>query len=256
MMNTTSQIIPPLPSHIPPERSWSYELILWRESMTNPQETVYRTLSFLADIDESLRAKYIYMKEFELSPKQIAKTIQKGASEMPDLGSNFTVTTTLDSLTYSYSFSVGISNPMFSNVFVMKIPRSKVEGNNSILTFDRVQFIFQGLVEVFDPFWGAISNNLNFQRFVKVSQQIDCFKIPSAIHWFNYFDRYVLERLNPDRVLSAPFHSVVKLKSQGVMAILQEEPFNDRDPDHLQRQYEVMEYLNFNELYCQYPRCR
>jgi hypothetical protein len=256
-MSTISQIVPPLPPHISPETNWVYELILWRKSMTNSEEIVYRTLRFLADVDESLQAKYLYKEEFEVSREKIAEAIQKGANDMPGIGriaSNFIVATTLDSSAFAYTFSIGITHPSLCNVLIMKIPRTKVEGDNPVLRFDTLKFIFRGLVEIFEPFWGAISNNLNFQRFGQVSKQIEGFKLPSAIHWFNYFDRLVLENLDADKVFSAPFYSIERLENKGVIAILQPKPFKEREPEHLQRQEQVMQYLNFDELYRRYSR--
>jgi hypothetical protein len=60
--------------------------------------------------------------------------------------------------------------------------------------------------------------------------------------------------LDADKVFSAPFYSIERLENKGVIAILQPKPFKEREPEHLQRQEQVMQYLNFDELYRRYSR--
>ena len=67
------QIIPPLPPHIPQKLNQVYELILWRKSLVDSQEIVRQILLFLAGVDESFRAKYIYQEDFGASPAPIRK---------------------------------------------------------------------------------------------------------------------------------------------------------------------------------------
>ena len=110
------------------------------------------------------------------------------------------------------------------------------------------------------PFWARVYDKelIITDRIDKLRFSVDLAKVPDTIHWFNYFDAEMAERLGGNtKLLSAPAYHVAELESPpGIVLVLQREPFDFHNPAHRQRHEEVAKYLELQRLHDLYPKKR
>jgi len=128
--------------------------------------------------------------------------------------------------------------------------------------------MFIGCVQGFTPYWGCIKNldnvdRLNGQQFRnrrgkwprERGPKVDERLVPKHVHWFNYFGPEFVERLGgASFLLDGPVAEASSVPEVGgVVWILQDEPFDDNNAEHLARQQRAAEYLRLADVHKRYP---
>jgi len=122
---------------------------------------------------------------------------------------------------------------MFSNTCVVSLP----EGFTG-LTTRKKEFIhlFKQLIKIFEPYFAFVSNGKN-------EQYSDAFWMnnkPAYVHWINYFDSTTAETIGLESVLSI---DGVEELGNGYFFMLQDEPIDVNNPQHMEKQRKVTELL-------------
>lgn len=134
-------------------------------------------------------------------------------------------------------FTIGVKYPKLKNIFIFNLPTSVFLGNQykpSILIT-----IFKKYCEVFEPFWGCISN----------SDNINCYdgywknEKPSTVHWLNYFGESLVQRIGCKKIESAPVAFIEK-QNQGYLILLKDSPIENENQKDLELQRKVNTYFN------------
>lgn len=169
---------------------------------------------------------------------------------------------TLDS-TVGLSISLGMDEPLFMrdfDVLSVGLDTKHVEGPQALFSFEEIYALFIEGLGVFQPFWGEVCDHelTRTDRIDALRFSVDRTQVPDTIHWFNFFDEGMTERLGgKKRLLSAPVHDVEEWESPpGIVLILQREPFDFHNPEHRQRQEGVVQYLELERLHDLYPKKR
>ena len=135
-----------------------------------------------------------------------------------------------------------------------------LDDSAGLLTFANLYALFVNSADLFQPFWAGVWDHelIITDMIQKLRFSVDPRKVPHTIHWFNYFDADMVERLGgKTRLLSAPAYSVAELESPpGVVIVLQREPFDFHNPTHRQRQEAAVKYLELGRLQERYPKKR
>lgn len=161
------------------------------------------------------------------------------------------------------SISLGMDEPLFMrdfDVLSVGMDAKHVEEPQALFSFEEIHMLFVNGLDVFQPFWARIYDKelIITDAINKLRFSVDLRKVPDTIHWFNYFDAEMIERLGGKaKLLSAPAYLVVESESPpGIVLILQREPFDFHNPAHRQRQEEAVKYLDLPRLHARYPKER
>ena len=214
----------------------TYSMILWSNASKEIfEKSLLKANNLLANLKELGP---------ELSPNYITARKKKDIMEfrgdldtLKDLllnGINKEGKILLDDLGYSVSFissllnddsasirlNIGVSNSRFSNNFVVDFPVSFPINNNQII--EKLIKLYKRCVIIFNPYWACISNNLNMERYENYMVN----KIPVTIHWINYFDSEVSDKLGEKAILIAPVNAKEKFH-KGYFVMLKRTPLDD-----------------------------
>jgi hypothetical protein len=122
---------------------------------------------------------------------------------------------------------------MFSNTCVFNLP----EGFSGFADRQKEFIIlFKQLIEVFEPYYGFVSNCSNRQFGDALWRN----NKPTYVHWANYYDTTIAETIGLESVLS--IDGVEKLGT-GYFFMLQDEPIDVINPQHMEKQREVTQML-------------
>ncbi|MBE7528764.1 MAG: immunity 52 family protein [Ardenticatenaceae bacterium] len=117
-------------------------------------------------------------------------------------------------------------------------------------------FVF-GL-QLFQPFyaWGTMSGEVNYSEEYRKRPSLRETDLPPVVEWFNYYDSSIVERLGGlEKLLSVPVFLAEPVEDLGgVILILQQEPFDYTNPDHLENRRRVEEYLELPRLHQQFQK--
>jgi hypothetical protein len=161
--------------------------------------------------------------------------------------------------------SIGLildSPPCVRNFDVLSIDLSlkHLKGPRPIFGFDELRTLFLSGVKLFQPFRAEVHDAeiVVTDEFQTVRLSMDKTKIPTAIHWFNFFDEAMVKRLGgEEKLLTAPAYQAEVWKSPpGILLILQRELFDYQNPEHRQRYREITKYLELDRLHALYPKRR
>ena len=113
--------------------------------------------------------------------------------------------------------------------------------------------IFSFIVELFSPFYAYSSKagEINYSyEYQEKSKKFGRTKLPIAIEWFNYFDSDWTNRLGGfDKLQGSSAYRVTRLGQQnGSMLILQREPFDYRNENHIKKRLQVEKDLELTKL--------
>jgi hypothetical protein len=133
-------------------------------------------------------------------------------------------------------------------------------GRTTMFNYEKLYSLFVELISLFEPFWARITDEelITADGFGKIHLSVDVTKVPATIHWFNYFDDEIADRLGGrEKLRSAPVYQVKEWENPpGIILVLQREPFDFHNQEHRQRHAEVTRYLDLDRLQSLYPKRR
>lgn len=115
------------------------------------------------------------------------------------------------------------------DVLTLSFEKELLDPPNPFLTFEILETIFYGLVKQFTPFWAALVDpDLYTREFQELTFRIDRTKIPETIHWFNFFDLQMAERLGGlSKIQELSAYKIEEINNPpGIVLILQQEQFD------------------------------
>ncbi len=171
----------------------------------------------------------------ELLKKGINK---EGNNQFLDLGYRMSFFSSLrEDDSASISLLVGASNSCTTNSLIVNLPLTLPVYESSDIN-DKLISTFKECVEIFDPFWACIGNNVNVRRFDGYWRD----DLPTAIHWVNYFGNGICKIFGDKKIESAPTSSIEKFHL-GYIVKLKDSPLNDEIEDDIELQKKVNEYF-------------
>lgn len=233
-----------------------YRLILWagprKESEDEQVARVQRIVDTLREYHPSIWPRYETAwskhkaREYDFAEARTREIIRRSADKTsPDLGSVFGFFSDMDDdRTAGISFNTGLSAPDTTNSFVLKFPlEPPLNSQDTPFPPPVVEELFKRCVEIWQPYWGAVADRVNDDRFSGLSPKpIPGGKLPVSVRWINFFGGPLasfvghrrFQRLRGGRL--EPF-------GDGMLLVLQDEPFDDGNLEHLQRQQEANRVL-------------
>lgn len=233
-----------------------YNQVFWTFGKHNPAMLTLRINDFLAQYGRAYMPLYLAGKEVTLAKASLEKDFAAWGNE--------------DGMAVGLKSSNGIvlritthykeyKNISVSNTLRIGFDLKHLRGPQPMLTLDRLKEIFVFCARLFVPFWGysSKSGEINVSsEHQRMWQIIDLDKVPVAIEWFNYFSPEWVERFGgQEKLLAAPvFQAEPVAELGGVVLILQPEPFDYTNPEHLDNRRRVEQYLNLAHLHQIFPR--
>lgn len=235
--------------------NWKYQLILWSKNAESSTQAVYELLRFLSKLGEEFEPKFYGKKRIPILDIEYINNLilENKDKTFPQFGSNLVFSTSYPKMGISYRFSVGITSEKFPNTFIIEIPADYFLKDTALISYDKLLDIFDKSIKIFNPFWGCVLNTTNHLRFASVFEKIDTMKIPLGIFWLNYFDTNIEKLIGYQNLEKASFKDIIK-KDRGGIYVLQHDPFLDYNYHHLELQNEIIQKLNFQNLFNKFPR--
>lgn len=223
-----------------------HSLILWANAANEDFQVslnkAHDLLLALKEFGPELSPNYITAKKkkeapnFDWSLETLQELLKKGVNKegktvFPDLGYSVSFFSSLkDDDSAGISMLVGASNSSITNNFIVNLPLSlpiyeSPEVNKRLIT------VFKECVRIFSPFWACIGNGVNLRRYDGYWSD----KLPTAIHWVNYFGSDVSKTFGEAKITSSPTYSKEKLHS-GYLIVLKDGPINDEIEDDIKLQ--------------------
>lgn len=214
-----------------------HSLILWANAANEDFQVslnkAHNLLLALKEFGPEVSPNYITAKRkkdasnFDWSLETLQKLLKKGINKegktiFPDLGYRVSFFSSLkDDDSAGISMLIGASNSSITNNFIVNLPLSlPIYTSNKVRS--KLIFLFKECIRAFEPFWGCIGNNVNIRRYDGYWGD----KLPTTIHWVNYFDSQVSEVLGEAKIISSPTYIIEKFHS-GALILLKDEPIND-----------------------------
>jgi hypothetical protein len=152
-------------------------------------------------------------------------------------------------------------NVQFPNNMRIGLNWEHITDTSNGLSFDQLYKLFKFCIKLFEPYYayGSKCGEVNHSNsYWQIFQTIDSDKVPVAIEWFNYFDSEMVDRLGgKEKLLSAPVYIIEPDKElNGLLLVLQKEPFDYLNSEHLKNREVVEDYLDLNRLHALFPRQR
>lgn len=234
-----------------------HSIILWApardEEFDSVAERAYAILTELKNFGEELSPNYLKVmrkkdaKPIELTPAIFKDILRKninkeGKMEFPDLG--YTVgffSSLINKKSAGISMTIGVTNPKFTNTLTINTPQ-EFPVYTDVVVAENLVYTFKKCVEIFEPFWGSIVNNVNGDRVSRFCNK----SLPTTTHWANFFGSDIVKRLGESRIAQAPVQNAERLGS-GYFIRLKELPINDECEDDIKIQIQANSYFGFSD---------
>lgn len=161
--------------------------------------------------------------------------------------------------------SIGLTQDYPANVrefdvLSVALHRDHISGAHPLLGFEHLYTLFTECIKLFQPFWARLAD-AELMKLTAVGQlnvSVDLTKVPDTIHWLNFYSEELVGRLGGRAVLTAaPAYETREWNDPpGMLLVLQREPFDCHDPEHLARHDRINKYLGIRNLHALYPRQR
>ena len=156
--------------------------------------------------------------------------------------------------------TIGVDAPEFVrdfDVLTVGFDSEHLTGPQAMFDFDSLYKMFTESIKLFRPFWAAVrdSDIVLTDEFREIRLSVDGTKLPFDIDWLNYFGQDMAERLGGmQKLLGAPAHLVEHAQDpDGIILVLQRQPFDCHDLEDLRRQRKIAEYLDLSKIHAMYP---
>jgi hypothetical protein len=232
----------------------SHSLILWANASNEEFQVslnkAHDLLLALKDFGPELSPNYLPanrkkdVTNFDWSLETLQELFKKGINKegeiaFPDLGYELSFFSSLDEdESAGISMTLGVRNNKFINNFVVDLPLSlpiyeSLEVNKRLIT------VFKECVRIFNPFWACIGNDVNLRRYDGYWGN----KLPTAIHWVNYFGSEVSKTFGDVKITSSPTYIKEKFHS-GYLLLLKNGPINDEIEDDVKLQHRANKHFS------------
>lgn len=214
-----------------------HSLILWASASNENFEASLKKsnelLSALKEFGYELSPNYITAKRkkdaqpFDWSTDTLAELLKKGVNKegkktFSDLGYRVSFFSSLkEDDSAGISLLVGVSNTNFINNFIVNLPLSLPMYDDNLLN-EKLIKVFKECIKIFNPFWACIGNSVNLRRYDGYWGE----KLPTAIHWVNYFDNEISQLLGDNAIMASPV-SIKEKFHHGYYLVLKNKPIND-----------------------------
>lgn len=214
-----------------------HSLIFWSNaSNENFEESLKKSnklLFVLKEFGYELSPNYITAKRkkdvqiFDWSIDTLAELLKKGVNKegkttFSDLGYRVSFFSSLkEDDSAGISLLVGVSNPNFINNFIVNLPLSLPMYDDNLLN-EKLIKVFKECIKILNPFWACISNSANLKRYDGYWGE----KLPTAIHWVNYFDNEISQVFGESAIMTSPV-SIKENFHHGYCLVLKNKPIND-----------------------------
>lgn len=231
-------------------------MILWarpcKDDFEQMLEKAYSILSLLKQAGSQFAPNYLTglkkanTNQFDLSYENLAKIIKKGRNvelgvSESTLGYKFSFFSSMNNeYSSGISMSIGISNPKFNNTLIVNFPE-RLALSSDDLVVEKVINMFMDCCIIFKPYWGCISNNLNIGRYDRLFGN----KVPTSIHWMNYFGIDIVDLVGRSKVEIAPLYSIEKTE-HGYFLRMQKYPLSELNSNDIEKQENLNLYFGFN----------
>lgn len=237
-------------------------LIMRSQSTGDPTQTVWKIVQILSGLGDRFRPNVLILgqglsESVDLhSPQDIERILQDQRfliimEEGPSVSFGFAPARQ----DIRFYIATGVVDK-----FIIDFPSQ--EPITDIVSTNELHGLFRDLAVAYNPFWGCVQNAENVDRLLLTTDpsrrypksKVDTSKVPQLIHWFNYFGPAFIERLGGREHLSAgPVWRVEEIESlSGIIWILQQDPLDAYNSEHLARQQDAMRYLRLPEIHKQY----
>lgn len=234
-----------------------HKIILWKKaekkdkSFEEISNDLFNLLCVFDEFPNEMRPNYFsaysknsfknYDHSFETLKTMLNDFVNKEHNNNFDnLGYRFSMFSSLENKkSFGYQILVGNKDERFNNSIVISIPIGFdcYNSDNYNLIFD----LFVKLTNVFNPYWGCISNKI-------ISDKYDSFfenKKPTTIHWINYFNEELQKIIGIERIYnSLSLFSNIKFKDN--VLSLQESPINAFNQSEMNYHRQVECFFNLN----------
>ncbi len=252
-----------------PKTGLLYTMIFWHHGVDDPVETVWRIVQSLSAVDLPIR--YEAQKPRPLDTRDaVRESIEEGYGRrdgeidysMGSMASNL-LTAPPGENPASLHFTTGAKDARYIDSYYLRM-RTDAADLALPIALEDLDRLFREWASIIRPFWGAIIENNNERRilgsdqnYVSTFDQYEDFpinlvkskEVPQIIHWYNYFGSDFVERLGgAEKLLQAPIHLAERLE-EGILWVLQPEPFDDANPEHRARQEAATEYLDLPTIH-------
>jgi hypothetical protein len=235
----------------------AYSMILWakanREDFKVTVDKAYNVLITLKEYGPELSPNYLPayrkkdVKPYDLNYSNLEQLIKKNVNRegnlvFEDLGHTIGFFSSLkDDDSAGIHFSIGISNPQFTNSLVVDFPLSMDIFNDSIS--ESLLSLFKKCVLIFDPFWGCIKSSFSLNKFGTIRKN----EKPTTIHWVNYWDKDLARKVTEQRIESASLYLKEKTENGGYLLVLQKKPDDYNSEEDMKLQDKVNKELGLVE---------
>jgi len=240
-----------------------YSLILKTEQTRDPVTMAWDVIQTLSAFGDALAPSYIGTGSGQREPLALAdqRDLVKLLDEQRDhfggageLGIPLALTPT-DPLVRVYLTIGQIGGPSS-----LVVDFSAEVAIDRLISTAHLRRLFSLLVSNTVPAWGCIQEADNTDRLGQRYQaavgrrRASIWAEPSKrpmVHWYNYLGPGLTRQLGGiERVLACPAWRTEQIAELGgVVIILQEEPFDNSNREHLARQNQAMEFLGFSAAY-------
>lgn len=158
---------------------------------------------------------------------------KEGKTEFPDLGYTVNFFSSLDDdKSAGISMKLGNSNPKFSNTLVISLPFELEMNSNDVTT--RLKTLFVSLIEILNPYWGAVVNAKNANRYDGYWKD----NVPTTVHWLNFFGADIVKKIGMKRIEKVDWYRIQPLHD-GYYLQLSDKPIQDNLIESAAKQTEV-----------------
>lgn len=231
-----------------------HSIILWAEPKKEAFEDLsvkcYNILNILKNFSPDLSPKYILdfetkkFKEYEFNINEIKKILKdninkEGDKIFPELGYRIHFISHLNTAnTTGISMTIGASFERITNTINIGIKDDFVLYDNHKVNFHLVK-LFKNLIELYKPFWGCVSNDINsnrIEKFIKSNK-------PTTVHWLNFWGSKLLNELKINNWENAPIEEYEQI-DDGYFIKLKKEPIDDENENDLLLQQNANRYFD------------
>jgi hypothetical protein len=232
-----------------------HSFILWSNPNSEDYQVtvnkVYDLLTVLKEFGPELSPIYITAKRkkdaqiFDGEKKTLEELLKKGVNkegktEFPDLGYRISFfSSKKEDESAGISILAGVKDQKLINSFIVNLPLSFPVYSDTDMSNNLIN-LFKQCIRIFDPFWACISNNVNIRRYDGYWNE----QSPTTVHWVNYFNNEVTQKMGKDKVASAPMSRKEKY-NRGTLLILKNKPINDEDEEEIKLQHFVNKHFKF-----------
>lgn len=237
-----------------------YAMVFWADEEREPVETVLKIDDFLRPYGEDYVLKYLNDRvEVAMDRQALAERCDPNRRKDELLTQSYfsgnRIWFALSTGRTEYNRRMAPQMMPATEVLTLEFDSTHLQGADPALDFIRLQEIFWYCLHLFAPYYGRLqmTGEVNYEAspYREISYTIDLTKVPAAIEWFNYFNPEWVDRLGGlEDFLTAPVLLAEPVEGLGgVVLILQEEPFDYRNPRHLQNRALVEAHLDLPRLH-------